>query len=166
MKYAYFAGGCFWCITPVFYEMNGVREVTAGYSGGEEENPTYEQVKHQMTHHRETIRIAYNEEKVSFRQLLEVFLANVDPFDDGGQFIDRGLSYTLAVYYTDEAERSITAQALDALDAASGEKNAVALEPFGKFYTAEEYHQNYFRTHPEEFAKEMEESGRNARKDG
>lgn len=165
MKQAYFAGGCFWCITPVFYEMVGVRDVTAGYSGGEEADPTYEQVKHQQTHHRETICITYNEEKVSFRQLLEVFLANVDPFDDGGQFIDRGLSYTLAVYYTDEEERSITAQALAVLDAASGEKNAVSLEPFGKFYTAEEYHQNYFRTHPEEFAKEMEESGRNARKD-
>lgn len=165
MKKAYFAGGCFWCITPVFYELQGVRNVVSGYSGGEEVNPTYEQVKHQETHHRETICIEYNEEKVSFETLLKVFLDNVDPYDDGGQFIDRGLSYTLAIYYTDEAERLASAAALTVLEAASGQKCAVSLEPFGAFYSAEEYHQNYFRTHPEEFAKELEESGRNAWKE-
>lgn len=161
MKNAYFAGGCFWCITPVFYEIHGVRDVISGYSGGDEVDPTYEQVKHQQTHHRETISISYNEEKVSFSQLLKVFLENVDPYDDGGQFIDRGLSYTLAVYYTDEDERIAAQEALNAL----GENCAVSLEPFKAFYDAEEYHQNYFRTHPEEFAKELEESGRKAWKE-
>lgn len=160
MKKAYFAGGCFWCITPVFYEQVGVRNVVAGYSGGEEADPTYEQVKHQQTHHRETICIEYNEEKISFGKLLEIYLANVDPYDDGGQFIDRGHSYTLAVYYTDEAEQEQTLAAIAALEAQSGKKCAVAVEPFGAFYDAESYHQNYFRTHPEEFAKEMVESGR------
>lgn len=160
MKKAYFAGGCFWCITPVFYELNGVRNVVSGYSGGDEANPSYEQVKHQQTHHRETICIEYNEEKVSYRQLLDIFLANVDPYDDGGQFIDRGLSYTLAVYYTDGAEKQQTEEAIAALEAASGQKCAVSVEAFKSFYDAESFHQNYFRTHPEEFAKEMVESGR------
>lgn len=160
MKKAYFAGGCFWCITPVFYECVGVRNVVAGYSGGDEVNPTYEQVKHQQTHHRETICIEYNEEKVNFSRLLDIFLANVDPYDDGGQFIDRGLSYTLAVYYTDDAEHQAALSALAALEAESGQKCAVAVEAFKAFYDAESDHQNYFRTHPEEFAKEMEESGR------
>lgn len=156
MKKAYFAGGCFWCITPVFYELPGVRNVISGYSGGDEINPTYEQVKHQQTHHRETICIEYNEELVSFQKLLDVFLTNVDPFDDGGQFIDRGFSYTLAVYYTSAEEKALTEAALSAL----GEKTGVSVEPFNTFYDAESYHQNYFRTHPEEFAKEMVESGR------
>lgn len=156
MKKAYFAGGCFWCITPVFYELPGVRNVISGYSGGEEIDPTYEQVKHQQTHHRETICIEYNEELVSFQKLLDVFLANVDPFDDGGQFIDRGFSYTLAVYYTNAEEKELTEAALSAL----GEKTCVSVEVFKTFYDAESYHQNYFRTHPEEFAKEMVESGR------
>lgn len=159
MKKAYFAGGCFWCITPVFYELPGVRNVISGYSGGDEINPTYEQVKHQETSHRETICIEYNEDLVTFEKLLEVFLANVDPFDDGGQFIDRGHSYTLAVYYTNQAEKELTEAALAAL----GENNGISLEPFKSFYDAESYHQNYFRTHPDEFAKEMVESGRRTR---
>lgn len=164
MKNAYFAGGCFWCITPVFYELNGVRDVVSGYSGGDEVNPTYEEVKHQQTHHRETICIAYNEEKVSYTQLLDAFLANIDPYDDGGQFIDRGLSYTTAIYYSDEEEHALAQAALSRVEAQSGQKCAVVLEPFKAFYTAEEYHQNFFRTHPEEFARELEESGRNARR--
>lgn len=164
MKNAYFAGGCFWCITPVFYQINGVRDVTAGYSGGSEEDPTYEQVKHQQTGHREAIRIAYNDAVVGYEELLRTFLANVDPFDAGGQFIDRGASYTLAIFYTDEAEADAARRALAALEQQAGQKCAIALEPYRNFYTAEEYHQNYFRTHPEEFAKEMQESGRNNRR--
>lgn len=165
MKKAYFAGGCFWCITPVFYELKGVRNVVSGYSGGDEADPTYEQVKHQQTHHRETICIEYNEEYVCFDKLLEVFLANVDPYDDGGQFIDRGLSYTLAVYPNDDTEMQAAQEAIIAIEQESGQKTAIALEPFKSFYTAEEYHQNYFRTHPEEFAEELESSGRNAWKE-
>ena len=94
-----------WCITPTFQEKVGVRRVTSGYSGGEEAAPSYEDVKYQRTGHRETIRIEYNEERIGYEALLELFLANVDPFDEGGQFIDRGHSYTLAVYYETQAEK-------------------------------------------------------------
>ncbi len=79
MKSAYFAGGCFWCITPFFKMQDGVLEVTAGYSGGDEENPKYEDVKHQRTGHRETIRIDYEPEQISYGELTEMFLASVDP---------------------------------------------------------------------------------------
>ena len=89
METAYFAGGCFWCITPAFREMPGVADVISGYSGGEEVNPTYEDVKYQRTGHRETIRVDFDPEQVSFDTLLDVFLAGVDPFDPDGQFIDR-----------------------------------------------------------------------------
>ena len=160
MKSAYFAGGCFWCITPVFAEHDGVKSVTAGYSGGEEENPSYEAVKSQSTRHRETIRIDYDEKLVSFEELLRIFLQNVDPFDGGGQFIDRGRSYTLAVYYTEEEERLCAVELLHALEAASGKQVFVALERFSAFYDAEEYHQNYYLKNPEAFAEEMRSSGR------
>ena len=92
MKTAYFAGGCFWCITPTFKETEGVFDVKSGYCGGDEENPTYKDVKSQKTGHRETIKIDYDPEKVSFGELFEIFINNVDFFDSEGQFIDRGFS--------------------------------------------------------------------------
>lgn len=159
MKKAYFAGGCFWCITPVFYDLEGVTNVISGYSGGDEVNPTYEQVKHQETSHREAICVEYEESTCNYETILNLFLANVDPYDGGGQFIDRGRSYTLAIFYTSEAERLAAQAALKALEQ-EDKTPQIALEPFKSFYDAEEYHQNFFRTHPEEFARELVESGR------
>ena len=160
MKQAYFAGGCFWCITPTFQEMDGVYAVTSGYSGGAEANPVYEDVKYQRTGHRETIRIDYDPLKVTYGQLMEVFLGGVDPFDEGGQFIDRGHSYTLAVYYETRQEQQTAASAIADLEAESGRKVYISLEPFTAFYTAEEEHQDYYRKHPEEFRQELIASGR------
>ena len=160
MKTAYFAGGCFWCITPVFAEMPGVAQVVSGYSGGREVNPTYEDVKHQRTGHRETIAIHYDEAAVSFESLLDVFLDSVDPFDPGGQFIDRGHSYTLAVYYKTKAEAALTRQKIQALQTASNREVCSSVEPFSAFYNAEEYHQDYYRKNPEAFREELVESGR------
>lgn len=159
-KTAYFAGGCFWCITPTFQEMDGVFRVVSGYSGGDEIDPTYLDVKHQRTGHRETIRIDYDMEKVSFEQLLDIFLNGVDPFDAGGQYIDRGHSYTLAVYYLDDTEKELAMAAVDALEKASGQTVYVSVEPFKSFYTAEEEHQDYYRKHPAEFRQELIDSGR------
>lgn len=160
MKNAYFAGGCFWCITPTFQEKVGVRRVTSGYSGGEEAAPSYEDVKYQRTGHRETIRIEYNEERIGYEALLELFLTNVDPFDEGGQFIDRGHSYTLAVYYETQAEKEQAEEAIRQLEQTSGRQVFVAVEPFKSFYAAEEEHQDYYRKNPEAFRKELVESGR------
>ena len=160
MRTAYFAGGCFWCITPTFQEMEGVATVTSGYSGGDETEPTYLDVKYQKTKHRETIRIEYDEETVSFETLFDIFLSGVDPFDEGGQFIDRGHSYTLAVYYMTEQERDIAAAGIAALEKESGQKVHISVEPFKSFYAAEEEHQDYYRKHPEEFRQELIDSGR------
>ena len=157
---AYFAGGCFWCITPVFRLYEGVKSVTSGYSGGEEENPAYEDVKHQRTGHRETIRVEYDDALVSFDTLMDIFLANVDPFDGEGQFIDKGFSYTLAIYYTCEKERSLAQSRIERLAAESSRPVHIALEPFKSFYEAEEYHQDYYLKNPEAFEKELIESGR------
>lgn len=159
-KTAYFAGGCFWCITPVFDEMDGVFKVISGYSGGDEENPVYADVKNQATGHRETIRIEYDGEKVSFGELFDIFIGGVDPFDGEGQFIDRGHSYTLAVYYTDEEQKQIAEKGIKALEEQSGQKVFISVEPFKSFWTAEEEHQDYYLKHPEEFHRELVESGR------
>ena len=157
---AYFAGGCFWCITPTFKEMDGVFDVISGYSGGEEENPVYADVKYQRTGHRETIRIDYDPEKVSFETLFDIFLSGVDPFDGGGQFIDRGHSYTLAVYYQTDDERRIALDGIAKLEAESGQTVHISVEPFKRFYSAEEEHQDYYLKHPAEFRQELIDSGR------
>lgn len=158
-KSAYFAGGCFWCITPIF-KIYGANSVISGYSGGDEVNPTYEDVKHQKTGHRETIAVEYDDSKVSYETLLELFLANIDPLDGEGQFIDRGHSYTTAIYYNDEAERLMAVKALDKLAAELNATPQIAIEPFKSFYAAEEYHQDYYLKNPEAFEKELIESGR------
>ncbi len=160
MSTAYFASGCFWCITPEFAAAAGVSSVRSGYSGGDEENPAYEAVKHQQTGHRETVKVEYDPAQISYAELLQIFLTHVDPFDGGGQFIDRGHSYTLAVYYTSEEERAAARAALDELAARTGREPQVALEPFKSFWDAEEYHQDYYKKNPEAFRKELEESGR------
>ncbi len=156
---AYFAGGCFWCVTPI-YKIYGVDKVVCGYSGGDEVNPTYEDVKAQKTGHRETIMLEYEPEKVAYDKLLDIFFANVDPFDGEGQFIDKGFSYTLAIFYTNEEERVKAQKKIEDLEKTSGRKVQVALEAFKSFYEAEEYHQDYYLKNPEAFEKELLESGR------
>lgn len=160
METAYFAGGCFWCITPTFKEMPGVLDVISGYSGGEEVNPTYMDVKKQKTRHRETIRIDYDPAKVTFEELLNIFLSSVDPFDPDGQFIDRGHSYTLAVYYCSDSQQQAAEAAVRVLADESGQDVFVSIEPFTAFYRAEEEHQDYYLKHPAEFEQELIDSGR------
>ncbi len=162
-EYAYFAGGCFWCAAPIFRIQKGVAAVVSGYSGGEEPDPAYADVKAQRTGHRETVRVEYEGGPAVYARLLEVFLANVDPFDAGGQFIDRGRSYTLAVYYTTDAEKAAAEAALARMEAETGRRPAVAVEPFRAFFEAEEEHQNYDLRHPDEFREELEKSGRAGR---
>lgn len=152
---AYFAGGCFWCIASVYTSIKGVKNVTSGYSGGDELNPSYFDVKNQKTNHRETIKIEYDENQVSYLDLLEIFLSNVDVHDKDGQYIDRGHSYTLAIYYVDDKQKQITLERLSQYN----EEIYVSIEPFKVFYEAEEYHQNYHLKHPKEFNQEMIESG-------
>ena len=156
---AYFAGGCFWCVTPI-YKIYGVDKVVSGYSGGSEVNPSYEDVKKQKTGHRETIMLEYDPAKVAFEKLLDIFFANVDPFDEGGQFVDRGHSYTLAVYYVDDEQKTLAEKRIKELEARSEKKVFVAIEQFRGFYEAEEYHQDYYLKHPKEFEKELIDSGR------
>ena len=157
---AYFAGGCFWCITPTFKETPGVLDVISGYSGGKEIDPVYEDVKHQRTGHRETIAIRFSPDVISFEELLKIFLQSVDPFDAGGQFIDRGHSYTLAIYYTCEGQRLTAQEIIRELEESSSRPVCISIEPFLSFYIAEEEHQDFYLKHPEKFEEELISSGR------
>lgn len=159
-KAAYFAGGCFWCITPVFKLQKGVLSVKSGYCGGDLPYPSYEQVKSGATGHRETVRVIYDDEQISYKTLLKIFLLNVDPFDGGGQFIDRGSSYTLAIFFEEDADKEEALAALASLERETGKKPQIALLPFRAFYEAEAYHQDYYAKHPKEFEEEMVRSGR------
>ena len=157
---AYFAGGCFWCMEKPYHMIAGVIRAESGYCGGTEENPVYADVKAQKTSHRETVCVECDEAVVSFSELLEVFLNSIDPFDAGGQFIDRGHSYTCAVYYTDETQKTLAEQRIAEIERDFGKKVAVSVEPYLRFWRAEDYHQDYARKHPEAYQKELEASGR------
>ncbi len=160
VRYAYFAGGCFWCVTPIFKIQSGVKSVVSGFSGGDEKDPSYEDVKRQLTGHRETVRIEYDPDMISYGALLDVFLAGVDPYDGEGQFIDRGRSYTLAVYFCSDEERTTAFQKIEELKKTTDRDIFIEVEPFKSFYPAEEKHQDYYLKNPEAFEKELEESGR------
>lgn len=159
MKRAYFAGGCFWCMTPVF-RARGAASVRSGYSGGDEASPSYEDVKAQRTGHRETVEVVYDQGVLPYSVLLDIFFANIDPFDGEGQFIDRGASYSPAVFYQTEEERTMALAKIGDIERESGRQVEVALLPFRNFWPAEEYHQNYDLKNPEAFAEELKISGR------
>lgn len=160
-NYCILAGGCFWCIAMPFYDLNGVIEVISGYSGGEYINPTYNEVKKQMTDHFEVIKIVYDDELVSYVEILNTYFRNIDPFDGEGQFIDRGNSYTTCVFYRDEDMYNVAKKIINDIEMLNNKIVCTKVLPENVFYTAEEEHQNYGIKNPEEIKKEMELSGRN-----
>lgn len=154
-----FAGGCFWCMAMPFYELQGVKKVVSGYAGGELVDPTYEEVKKGDTGHRESVLIEYDKDSVPYEKLLEVYFENIDPFDGGGQFIDRGTNYTCAIF-ADGKERELAAKYIEKIERREKKRVCVTLLNDGIFYKAEEYHQNYAFKNPEKMQKELELSGR------
>lgn len=143
---AIFAGGCFWCVESDFDHIEGVKETVSGYIGGKNDNPTYE--THTRNGDREAVRITYDPSMVSYDALLKTFFRTVDPTDDGGQFCDRGFSYSTAVYTLNDAQGAL-AEAAKA-DAATVLAQPVATEvlPAPTFWPAEEYHQNFHAKNP------------------
>nr|WP_289135255.1 peptide-methionine (S)-S-oxide reductase MsrA [uncultured Halomonas sp.] len=124
---ATFAGGCFWCMEPPYNKQVGVSATISGYMGGELENPTYEQISRGGTDHIEVVQIEYDDSQISYEQLLEIFWRNIDPFAVDGQFCDVGDQYRSAIFY-----QEITTDIL----------------PASEFWTAEEYHQDYYEKNP------------------
>lgn len=159
---AIFAGGCFWCMEPPFDKLEGVSEVISGYTGGQVPNPTYEQVTAGGTGHVEAVEIHYDPQLISYEQLLYVFWRQINPTDDGGQFVDRGDHYRSAIFYLNDEQRLLAEQSKAEL-AASGVFSSpivTSILPAGPFYPAEEYHQNYYKKNPLRYRYYRSSSGR------
>ena len=147
---ATFAGGCFWCMEGPFEQLKGVQAVTAGYTGGTEPNPTYEQVGSGATGHAEAVQILYDPSRVSYEQLLEVFWRNIDPTQPNGQFADHGRQYRTAIFYRTEAEQRLAASSKKRLEQSGKFDRPIVTEivPASTFYPAEDYHQDYYKKNP------------------
>jgi len=145
---ATFAGGCFWCMEPPFEKIPGVASVTSGYTGGEQVNPTYEEVSSGRTGHAEAVEILYDPAKVTYAQLLEVFWHNVDPTQADGQFCDHGRQYRTAIYTHDAEQKRLAEESKQQVLAKLQKTVVTEIVPAARFYPAEEYHQDFYRRNP------------------
>jgi peptide-methionine (S)-S-oxide reductase len=143
---AIFAGGCFWCVEKDFDHVEGVLETTSGYIGGRLPNPTYQ--THVGAGDREAVEIIFDPSVVTYEELAYSFFRTVDPLDDGGQFCDRGHSYTTAIYVLNEDQRATAEAAAANASDALGEMVATEIVDAPQFWPAEEYHQNYYQKNP------------------
>tara|TARA_B100000959_G_scaffold191429_1_gene200134 strand:+ start:398 stop:973 length:576 start_codon:yes stop_codon:yes gene_type:complete len=141
---AYFAGGCFWCMEESFEKKEGVLEVISGYSGGITKNPTYEEVTYEDTGHFETIEILFDKNKTNYQDLLDHFWKNIDPFDEYGQFCDKGYSYRSVAFYENNEQKNLIEVSIMKLEKKFNKKIVTYVRKFDKFYKAEDNHQNYY----------------------
>jgi peptide-methionine (S)-S-oxide reductase len=146
-------GGCFWCTEAVFSLLKGVEKVESGYSGGKMENPTYEKVSTGTTGHVEVVQISFNPDMISFKEILEVFFSIHDPTTLNRQGQDIGTQYRSVIFYHNDQQKAIAEQVIKELTETKNWNMPIVtqIEPFKIFYKAEEYHQNYFKNHPEKF---------------
>ncbi len=142
---AIFAGGCFWCIEADFEKVNGVLAVLSGYSGGNVDNPSYEQVTYENTGHYEAVEVRYNAATVDYRTLVQYFFRHIDPLDPNGQFCDKGSSYRTAIFPGTPEERTIAEEEKANVAAELNASVATKIIDRGEFWIAEEYHQDYYK---------------------
>jgi peptide-methionine (S)-S-oxide reductase len=140
------AGGCFWCVESDFEKVRGVSEAVSGYTGGTKANPTYKEVSRGGTGHYEAVKITYDENVISARQLYNLFFRSVDPTDPGGQFCDRGESYRTAIFVSDPAQEQAAKAAKAEAEKALGQKIVTPILDAGTFTLAEDYHQDYYKS--------------------
>ena len=147
---AYFASGCFWCVEAIFESVKGVKEVISGYSGGTEENPTYEQVGYGKTTHAEAVEVYYDPKEITFIELVQVFFGSHDPTSLNRQGPDRGTQYRSIAFYKNADEKNIIESYLTVLRDSNVYDRPIVTEvtAFEKFYKAEDYHQDYERKNP------------------
>lgn len=147
---AIFAGGCFWCVEAAFEKLEGVTEVISGYTGGHAEQPTYKQVSKGGTGHYEAVEVVYDPRRVSYEQLLETFWRNIDPYDDTGQFCDKGDQYRAAIFFRGARQQEAAEASKYALEQAGVLAAPVVTQilPAAPFWPAEDYHQGYYKKNP------------------
>lgn len=159
---ATFAGGCFWCMEDAFRKVKGVVKVVSGYTGGNKDSPTYEDVCSGVTGHYESIQVEFDPLIVKYEELLEIFWNNIDPTDTQGQFSDKGSQYKTAIFYHNEAQRKKAQYSKKRIQNSGKYEKPIVTEikKASKFYEAEEYHQDYSRKNPKNYGAYKEGSGR------
>lgn len=147
---ATFGGGCFWCLDAQYRLVKGVEKVTSGYSGGHLNNPTYDQVCSETTGHAEVVQIEYNPDVISYRLLLEMFWSLHDPTQLNRQGNDVGESYRSVIFYHTDVQKGLAIKTRDQIAKKLWQGEIVTqIEPFEKFWPAEDYHQDYFHKNPQ-----------------
>ena len=144
---ATFAGGCFWCMEPPFEKLKGVKAVVSGYIGGHTDDPKYGEVSSGRTGHAEAVEVTFDPTQVTYAELLDVFWRNIDPTTRDRQFVDIGSQYRTAIFFHTEEQRRLAEKSKQELEASGRFGKAIVTEivPAGKFYPAEEYHQDYYK---------------------
>jgi peptide-methionine (S)-S-oxide reductase len=145
-------GGCFWCTEAVFTQLKGVEKVESGYSGGTVANPTYEQVCTGTTGHAEAVQVTFDPKGISLKELLQIFFTMHDPTTLNRQGPDTGTQYRSVIFYHDEQQKAVAEQVIKEIteEGVWDAPIVTVLEPFKTFYTAENYHKDYFKRHPEQ----------------
>ena len=162
MEKATFAGGCFWCMEQPFENIEGVQSVVSGYTGGQKENPNYEEVSTGRTGHLEAVEVTYDPDKVTYAELLKVFWQQIDPTDPFGQFADKGSQYRTAIFYHDPRQKKIAEMSKRKLDQSGMFDKPVMTEIIKAttFYKAEDHHQEYYKKCPIKYNAYKKGSGR------
>jgi len=145
-----------------FHTLEGVNEVISGYTGGEKENPTYEEVSSGTTGHYEAIQVTYDPNKISYQKLLDFYWQHIDPLDPNGQFADQGPQYRTAIFYHDEEQKKLAEESKEKLEQSNRFNKPIATQilPAKEFYKAEGYHQDYYLKQSEAFERYKKGSGR------
>jgi methionine-S-sulfoxide reductase len=162
LETATFAGGCFWCMQAAFRTLKDVTDVVAGYTGGQKESPSYEDVCSGTTGHYEAIQVTFDPSKISYEELLNFFWKNIDPTDAEGQFADKGTQYISAIFYHDEKQRKLAEISKNDLTKSGKFESPIATKiiKFIKFFKAETYHQDYSKKNPVHYKLYAKASGR------
>ncbi len=158
---ALFAGGCFWCVEAAYQDLDGVSDVVSGFTGGELERPTY-QGDHRG--HFEVVQVSYDPAVISYQDLLDLYWINIDPFDDSGQFCDKGPSYRAAIFYLDGHQQQRALASRSQVVKKFPQRQVVTqVLPATKFWPVEEYHQDYYQKNPLRYRYYKYGCGREAR---
>ena len=162
---AVFAGGCFWCEETAFEGKPGVISVISGYTGGNVQNPTYEDVSSGRTGHAESVQVTFDPKKTSYAQLLKIFWVNADPTDSGGQFCDRGNQYRSEIFYANEDQKRQAEQSKQEVIRTKkfSEEIETPITSLKQFYPAEDYHQDFYKKNPIRYETDRIGCGRDSR---
>ena len=145
---ATFAGGCFWCMEPPFDKLDGVISTTSGYTGGERRHPTYGDVSSGRTAHAEAVEVVYDPTKISYAQLLDVFWLNIDPLTRNRQFCDGGAQYRTAIFFHGDEQERLARESKQRIEDRFDQPIVTQIVEAAEFWTAEDYHQDYYLKNP------------------